>query len=363
MFGSRYVWSHAGLILLLGVALAGCGKGNVEGAQGPPAMPVQVQTASLRKVGDFTEYIATLRSRHASVLQPEVEGQVTRILVRSGQSVKAGQSLLEIDPRKQQATVHSQEAGSRAREAAVEYTAQDLQRKKNLFAAGVISKQELDLAQASYDAAKAELDAMQADVRQQQVQLHYYSVKAPEAGIVGDIPVRVGDRVTNSTVVTTLDTGGDLEAYISVPSEKSGDVKAGTPIELLDEEGKPVARTAATFVSPRVDPQTQLLLIKANVPNAERRFRNEQVVHARVIFHEQERATIPVTAVSRLAGQTFAFVAASEGGKTVARQRSVKLGEVVGNDYVVLDGISAGEKIIVSGVQMLADGMPVAPQS
>ena len=352
---------HLALILFL--AVAGCSKGNVEGAQGPPAMPVKVQTATLQKVGEFTEYIATLRSRHASVLNPEVEGQVTRILVRAGQTVQAGQPLLEIDPRKQEATVTSQEAGTRAREAAVQYAAQDLQRKKNLFAAGVISKQELDLAQAAYDAAHAELDANQADVRQQRVQLHYYSVTAPETGIVGDIPVRVGDRVTNSTVLTTLDTGGDLEAYISVPAEKSGEVKLGMPVELLDEEGKPVARTATSFVSPRVDPETQLLLIKANVPNSERRFRNEQVVHARVIFREQERATIPVTAVSRLAGQTFAFVAANENGKTVAKQRTVRLGEVVGNDYVVLEGINTGDKVIISGVQMLADGAPVAPQS
>src|SRR5438128_1509589 len=85
------------------LALAGCGRDKVEGAQGPPAMPVKVQIATLHKVGDFTEYIATLRSRHASVLKPEVEGQVTRVLVHSGQQVKAGEPLIEIDPRKQEA--------------------------------------------------------------------------------------------------------------------------------------------------------------------------------------------------------------------------------------------------------------------
>jgi RND family efflux transporter MFP subunit len=191
--------------------------------------------------------------------------------------------------------------------------------------------------------------------------LHYYTVKAPAAGTVGDIPVRVGDRVTSSTVLTTLDSGGNLEAYISVPAEKMADLKLGMPIELLDDEGKVALRTTATFVSPSVDPESQLLLVKAAVPNADHRFRNEQLTHARVIFSEQERATIPVTAVSRLAGQTFAYVAANEGGKTIARQRVVKLGEVVGNDYVVLEGINAGDKVIVTGVQMLADGVPVAP--
>src|SRR3954469_16593974 len=364
---SRHFGSNTSAALTLAVLalalLGGCGRGNVEGAQAPPAMPVKVQTAALQRVGDYTEYIATLRSRHSSVLMPEVEGQVTSILVHSGQKVRAGETLMQIDPQKQQAQVHSQQAGSRAREAAVEYTRQDLQRKKNLAAAGVISKQELDLAQATYDAAKAEYDALQADVRQQEVQLRFYSVKAPEAGTIGDIPVRVGDRVTNSTVLTMLDGGGPLEAYISVSADKLSQLKVGMPIELLDEQGKPIVRTTATFISPRVDPESQLLLLKAAVPNNEGRFRNEQVTHARVIFNEQERPTIPVTAIARLAGQSFAYVAVDEGGKTLARQRAVKLGEVVGNDYVVLDGIKAGEKVIVSGVQMLADGVPVAPGS
>jgi len=134
-------------------------------------------------------------------------------------------------------------------------------------------------------------------------------------------------------------------------------------IELLDDQGKPIVRTTANFISPRVDPESQLLLLKAAVPNTDGRFRNEQVTHARVIYNEQERPTIPVTAISRLAGQTFAFVAVNEGGKTIARQRSVKLGDVIGNDYIVLEGINAGEKVIVTGVQMLADGAPITPGS
>lgn len=361
----RQGWTIGKAVILFSAALAmaGCGRDKVGASQGPAAMPVKVQAAALQKVGDYTEYIATLRSRHAAVLKPEVEGQVTRIFVKSGDAVKPGQPIMEIDPQRQQATVHSQEAGQRAREAAVEYTRQDLARKKQLAAAGVISKQELDLAQSTYDAAKAEYDAMAADVRQQQVQLHYFTVKALEPGAIGDIPVRVGDRVTHDSILTTLDTGGDLEAYVSVPSERATETKVGLPLELLDVEGKPMLRTTVSFVSPRVDPETQLLLIKSTVPNADRRFKNEQVVHARVVFHELEKPTIPLTAVSRVAGQTFAFVVAQDGGKTVARQRAVKLGDMVGNDYVVLEGINAGEKVIVSGVQMLADGAPVQPGS
>jgi RND family efflux transporter MFP subunit len=188
-------------------------------------------------------------------------------------------------------------------------------------------------------------------------------VKAPAKGIIGDIPVRVGDRVKNDTVLTTLDTGGELEAYLSVPAEKSSAVRVGTPVELLDEEGKPALRTRVTFVSPRVDTENQLLLLKAAVPNQQRQFRNDQVVHVRVVWREMERPLIPVTAVSRMTGQTFAFVADKDGNNLVAHQRAVRLGDVVGNSYVVLDGIKPGEQVIITGVQMLADGMPVAPES
>jgi RND family efflux transporter MFP subunit len=352
--------------LLLGAAatlLVGCNRGTGGAAAAgtaPQAAAVKVQAASLQKVPQFTEYIAVLKSRNAAVLQPEVEGQVTQILVRAGDRVKAGAPLLVIDPRKQEATVNSQEGMQRARLAALEYNRQELERRKRLFEAGVVSRQELDQAQAAYDASQAEVDALQASVREQQVQLRYFTVKAPTSGVVGDIPVRVGDRVQSSTMLTTVDEGGELEAYVSVPAEKAAGVRVGTALDIVSEDGQATSRTKVTFVSPRVDPETQLLLIKARVPNPEGRFRNDQVVRARVIWQESELPIVPITAVARMAGQSFVFVAESDGKQTVARQRPVQLGELSNQGYVVTEGIKAGDKVIVTGVQMLADGMPVA---
>ena len=239
----------------------------------------------------------------------------------------------------------------------------DLERKKKLFAAGVIAKSDLDTAQATYNVAKADVDALEASIREQSVQLRYYTVRAPAAGTIGDIPVRVGDRVTSQTVLTTLDRGAELEAYVYVPSEKSSEVRMGMPVDLLDDSGKPVARTRIFFISPRVDNDTQTLLIKTQVPNGERKFRNDQQIHSRVVWSEQKKPVIPLTAVSRLSGKMFAFVAETQGQQSVARQRVIQVGDMLGNDYVVLDGIKPGEKVIVSGVQLLADGMPVIPQS
>ena len=352
-------------ILLACLACASCSRpaqGNAPAA-GPQALPVKVQTAELQSVGEFTEYLATLKSRNAAILQPQVEGEITRIFVKSGDQVQPGTPILEIDPLKQQATVHSMEANRQSQLAQLEYNRTELERRKRLYAAGVISKQDLDQIQTAYDASVATLKSMEANVREQQVQLHYYTVTSPGVGIIGDVPVRVGDRVTVSTVLTTLDEKGELEAYISIPAEKAGQVKIGTPIDLLSDASGQPTRTKISFVSPRVDSANQLLLVKAWVPNADHRFRNDQVVHARVIYREIERPVVPVVAVSRLGGQIFAFVAEDQGDHAVAKQRPIKVGDVVGNNYVVLDGIKPGDRIITTGVQILVDGMPVAPQS
>lgn len=348
--------------LLLAVALAGCTR-QVRGAGDgrAQAMAVKIEVAQLRQAADFTEYIATLRSRRGAVLRPDVEGQVIRILVRSGDRVTPGTPLLEIDPQKQQATVSSQEANRRSRLAALEYNRSELERRKQLHAAGVISRQELEQAQSAFDASKADVDALEATVHEQQVQLRYHVVKAPAEGVIGDIPVRVGDRVKSDTWLTTLDQGGDLEAYISIPAELAPRVRLGMPVEIV-EDSRPAVRVPVSFISPRVDTQNQLLLIKAIVPNAQQHFRNEQLVHARVIWAEAQRPLIPVTAVSRLSGQTFAFIVEGGGAQAVARQRTIHTGDMVGNSYVVLDGIKPGDKIITTGVQLLVDGMPVTPE-
>jgi RND family efflux transporter MFP subunit len=350
----------------LALLAAGCGKQttNAAGPSGPQGLPVKVITVQAQTVPDETDYLATLRSRNAAVLQPTVEGDIVNIFVHSGERVEAGAPILEIDPRKQQATVNNQEAAYKSKLATAEYDRVDLERKQKLYAAGVIAKADLDTAQAAYDAAKEDAAALAASIREQTVQLRYYKVTAPTAGMVGDIPVHVGDHVTTTTALTTVDRGGELEAYIYVPADKSGAVHVNMPVEIVNDEGKALLRTTVFFVSPQVDPTSQTLLLKARVPNASAlKLRNDQTVHARLIWAEHKAPLIPVTAVSRLSGKMFAFVAEGEGQKQVAKQRLIQVGDVIGNDYVVLQGIQPGDRVITTGVQMLADGMPVIPQT
>src|SRR6266566_826583 len=320
------------LALAAGVFVCGCQKSaadNPPGA-GAPAMPVEVQ--------------------------------ITRIFVKSGDRVEAGAPLLQIDPLKQEATVNSQEASRAAQEANLRYAKVSLERAQKLLDAGVISKQEYDNAQTAYDAAVAQLKALDEQVRQQKVQLHYYGVTSPMDGIVGDIPVRMGDRVAVTTLLTTIDERGALEAYIYVPAERAHNLKVGLPVRLLDAAGNSLSETRVTFVSPQVDSDTQSVLAEATVENPQGKLRVAQEVRAQITWGTHEGPVIPVLAVQRINGQFFAFVSVNEGKGTLARQRPLKLGDTVGNDFAVLDGIKPGDHIIVSGTQFLQDGAAVAEQ-
>lgn len=332
-------------------------------AAAPPAMPVKVLDAKAVPISDSTEYVATIKSRDSAVIMPQVEGQITKIHVHSGQRVEAGSVLMEIDPLKQQATVKTQESARAALEANVTWTKQQYSRYQSLFSAGVVSKQDLDQAKAAMDAAQAQMDALGAQVTEQQVQLHYYKVVAPHNGVVGDIPVREGDRVTVTTQLTTVDQPGGLEVYVYVPIEHSSQLKMNLPVEVLDGESKVVANSRVSFISPQVDNTTQTVLLKARISNGKEALRQLQFVRARLVFGSHNNPKVPILAVSRLAGQYFAFVAEpQQGGSFVARQRPLQIGQTVGNDYEVQDGIKPGDKVIISGTQFLRDGAPVTPQ-
>src|SRR3954468_13966274 len=118
-------------ILLIVVFLGGCGRNGGQASAAPAgaqALPVKTVKATAQSVGQFTEYVSTLKSRNSAVLQPQVEGQITQIMVASGDRVEAGTPLLEIDPRKQEATVRSQEATLNSRRANLELSRKDLER-------------------------------------------------------------------------------------------------------------------------------------------------------------------------------------------------------------------------------------------
>jgi len=354
-------------LILAGLAATGCQdkKPAVAAAGGMQALPVQTVSIAMAPVPESSEYVATIKSRRSATLMPQVSGILTQILVKSGDVVKAGQELMVIDPRQQQAAVDSQRATEQQKKALYDYNTIELDRQKKLYDAGVTSRDVYDQEQQAYQNSKADYEsAVKARENQEQL-LGYYTVRAPFDGIVGDIPVHVGDYMSPvaspGIVLTTVDENKNLEAYIYVPTELSAKVKMGLGVDLLDNGGNLIEKTKIDFISPQVDSDLQGILVKAPVYSKAGQLRTAQLVRARIVWSTAPAAVVPVLAVTRLGGQTFVYVAQDQGGKYFARQKSVTVGDTVGNDYAVQSGLKDGDKVIVSGLQFLMDGMPVMP--
>jgi len=332
---------------------AGGGRGNL-----PPA-GVQVVTLENKPIEEASEFIATVRSLHSTTVQPQVEGRITKIHVKSGDVVRLGAPLLQIDPEKQTATVQNTESQRASREADVKYWQGQVERLASLLKAGAISQNEFDTAQHSLDTAKTNLAGLDAQVREGRVQLQYYRVTAPASGVIGDLAVREGDRVTTSTVITTIDDKAGLEAYIQIPIDRAPALRVGLVVQILDADGKVVATNPISFVAPRADPATQTVLAKSLLREVPPAVKVQQFLRTRVIWRSMPGLSIPVVSTLRINGQYFVYVAEPAGQGFVAKQRPVQVGDLIGNDYIVKGGLKPGEKLIVGGIQKIADGAPV----
>lgn len=353
-------------LIAMGWAAAGCGSKPAKPAAGGgmQVMPVRTVAADEQSVAQSSEYMATVKSRRSATIAPQVSGILTQILVHSGEQVKAGQPLMQIDARQQQANVASLAATERQRKALYDYNVNELARQKKLFDAGIISRQAYQQEEQVYQDAKASYEAAAASQKTQQQLLDYYTVNAPFAGVVGDIPVHVGDYVSSGssgTMLTTIDENRDLEAYIYIPAEHAADVHMGMAINLLDNSGNLLQKSRIDFISPQVDNNLQGILVKAPVHSGPNGLRTGQMVEARVIWSTKPMVVIPVLAVVRLNGAPFVYVLNKVDNHYEAQEKQITLGETVGNNYAVSAGISPGQRVIVSATQFLVNGMPVMP--
>ena len=351
-------------LFLLG-SLTACKHGAPPAAfaMPPGGLPVQTETVSASSVPQSDTYVATIKSRRSATMNPQVSGNLISIAVHSGEQVKAGQPLMEIDPIKQRATVESTAATEQQKLAVYQYNQTEVARQRKLFQAGITSRDAYDQAEQSFQNSKADYQSSVASTATQKQQLGYYRIVAPFNGVVGDVPVHIGDYVSPTTLLTTVDANTDLEAYIYVPAGQASQLRMGLPVSILGGDGKVIEATKVDFLSPQVDNGLQGILLKAPVRSSTLdRLRNQQLVEARVTWSDKPMATVPVLAVTRLGGQSFVYVAQPAGaGKYVAHQKPVELGDTVGNAYAVQSGLTAGEKVILSGLQFLAEGVPVHP--
>ncbi|EKQ70877.1 RND family efflux transporter, MFP subunit [Leptolyngbyaceae cyanobacterium JSC-12] len=396
--------------------------------------PVEVSSPKTAAIEDSSDYAASLDSRQSVTLQPRVSGQISTIYVTAGDRVQQGQPLLQIDAAEQRAQVASRTAAAETAAAEVEAaqadvanetdTLRSLQAKRasaqanvqlnqreyerylELYNQGASSRQLLDqrlnalqTAQATLRQVEAEiqaqqatisraqatvsrnqraLDQAQANIKEGQAQLQFYTITAPFTGMIGNIPAKVGDFVNTSSQLMTLTQNEQLEIQIAIPLERAADLRLGLPVKLLDTNDKVLQTGRISFIAPTVDPSTQSVQAKAIFPNSGN-FRTSQFVRARVVWDTGRGVLVPTTAISRLGGRNFIFVAApfqssgckefaaGQGGPPMAPdpnqltavQKPIKLGKIVGNHQEVLEGISASDRIVTSGILQLQNCTPI----
>ncbi|MEM1392772.1 MAG: efflux RND transporter periplasmic adaptor subunit [Cyanobacteria bacterium P01_D01_bin.116] len=373
-------------------------------------VPVKLATVESGIIEDRDEYIARLESRRSVTLQPQIQGRITKIFVNSGDNVQPGNAIMQIDSREQQAAVNSVDAAAQAARsqlqnaiatlkslqaqrlsnvADVNLNQQEYERYKGLAAQGAVSQQtrqqyvnrlatakarlnaidaQIQAQEASINQAEKALQQAQANTKQQQVQLQYYTVSAPIAGQIGDLLVKQGDVVNTSSQLTSITQNNPLQIEISVPQERAAELRKGMPIELVDNQGQILGRSQIFFISPNVNQNTQSILIKALYNNPNNQLRADEYVRARVIWERRPGVLIPAASIVRLAGETFVYVAKKPDNLQaksgfIAKQKRVKLGNIRGNNYQVLEGLRQGERIIVSGILNLRDGAAIIPDS
>lgn len=370
----------------------------------PPSMggmPVSAITLISESINQANIYQAKLISRNSVSLQPQVAGQIATIYVNAGDNVKAGTPLMTIDNRKQQAVLNSSKAEANAFKSVIaqsksllnsyvikqqslksnlELNQQLYDRYSSLYLKKSVSKQDLEKYSDSLKKAKAdsgsnlEQIAAQEDaiitaqsnyekavstIQEQSVELQYHKITAPFAGIIGDIPVKLGSSVNSDTKLVSLTQNNRLELNVGLPVEKVFELRKGLPIEVLDNNGNTVGRSVISFISPIVNTETQTILVKSILYNKLGIFKADQSVKVKVIFNQTAGIMAPTSAIVHMGEQDFAFLLVNKGKQQFVKQQPVKLGEIQGDKYVILSGLNSNDAIVSQGVQKLRDSMPV----
>ncbi|MEH1853327.1 MAG: efflux RND transporter periplasmic adaptor subunit [Nostoc sp.] len=409
----RWLWLFLAALLLLGGGAAIVWRlltpqqnsapsiANVQ----PQGVRVKISTVQSGIIEESSDFIASLKSQRSVTLQPKIQGQVTQILVKSGDPVPAGAAILQVDRTPQaaialnntvpqafllqlanaRATLKSLEAERPSYVANVRLYQQNYEKFVNLAEQGAISRQTSNQFGDRLAAAKTSLDAIdsriqaqraiilqaekslqQANVNQTQ-QIQYDKITAPFSGTIGNITVKVGDLVNTSTQLVNITQNRPLEVNISVPLQQGSQLRKGMPVEVMNTQGQKLGRSRVFFIAPSASNETQTILIKALFDNPNGQLRADQLVRARVFWNQRPGVLIPTTAMTRIGGDTFVYVVETEKSpqgvsQQVARQRQVKLGEIKGNNYQVIEGLQPEDKVIISGLLNLRDGVAIVPE-
>lgn len=345
--------------------------------EAPPPAPPKVSVAPViqRDVPVFVEAIGQTRGSTEIEVRARVEGYLESVDFKEGSYVKKGQLLYTIDPRPLQASVAQAKGVQAQAEAQLARAKQDVMRYEPLVAKNAISRQEYETAVQVQRAAEASVEAARAGTQHADIDLSYTRVTAPAAGVVGRTEVYPGTLVGRgqSTLLTHISQVDTIHVRVSVPERdfiemnrrgeerrRAGVTAASGRFELVLSDGSTHPEKGdLVFVDRAVDAQTGTMLVEVAFPNPGGVVRPGQYARVRVAIDEKKGALlVPQRAVSELQG--IYNVAVVKPDDTVDL-RMVKPAERIGNLWVIDQGLQAGDRIVVEGVQKVRAGLKVTP--
>ncbi len=378
----------AGMLLVVAGALAGCGKKDAAQAGPPPAMPVTVVAVKASDVPLTGEWVGTLDGFVNAQIQPQANGYLIKQNYREGAEVSKGQVLFEIDPRPFQAALDQangqleQARGQVGQAQAQLGLAQiNVNRDTPLAQAHAIAQSQLDnetqqkaQADAAVKSAEASVAAAEAAVANAKLNLGFTEVRSLISGVAGQATTQVGNLVNAQSVLTSVSQLNPIKVYFSISDSEylaltqrtrtgGGDLlknAATVPLTLTLANGEAFPlKGHIAFVDRQMNPQTGSIRIAASFPNPGNVLRPGQFGRVKAETELRHNALlIPQVAVTEFQGLHQVYTAGEDGKAHVA---TVTLGYQIGDNWLVENGVAAGDKIIVDNLQKLREGAPVAP--
>ncbi|MBF0614149.1 MAG: efflux RND transporter periplasmic adaptor subunit [Magnetococcales bacterium] len=374
----RLLWS----VVVLAGLLSACGRGDpgAEGGKGaavktaaPPPVEVERVVAVRQSLALRQEVPGRVQAIRTAEVRARVEGIVEQQVYTEGSEVRAGALLYRLDARTLEARVKSARAALERAQAERVLARQTQDRVQGLMASATASRQALDQAEAQYKKSSAEVLAAEADLTRAQIDLEYAAIVAPIAGRVGRTRVTEGALVggkeaTHLTTIEQLDpiwvnfTQSGPELFRMRRAIREGGAKAVDEVEvrLLLEDNTPYSVVGKLqFTDMAVDAQTGAVALRAEFPNPQRILLPGQFVRVRLAMATAEGITIPQRAVQTSPQGQIVYML-DEQNKVVPRP--IKTGGFSGEDWIVLEGLKEGERVIGTGAQKVRPGAVVTPK-
>jgi membrane fusion protein (multidrug efflux system) len=325
-----------------GVAAGGkAGGAAAGGAPAMPPMPVDIDTARVQYIVDAVRATGHIEALQAVDLRPDEQGRVTSLLFHEGQLVARGAPLIKIDDDLLRAQAERADADR-------DLARQQLERVRRLREQNAAAPADLERVEAAARSANANLSVLQ-------LQIARSTVRAPFSGVVGQRFVSVGDYVTTSTRLLTLQTVDPQRAVIEVPERHAVSLKLGQTVEFT-VAADPTKKFAARvdFIDPVVEPTNRTITVKGLAPNPGRVLKPGMFIEARLATASRPNAVvIAEDAVQPLRTANVVWVV--ENGK--ASRRVVQLGARSEGVVEVLSGVKPGELVVVGGLERMGEGM------